>query len=397
MGNQPIPRGRSVKVAVSRPTTIDWTFALSNQSLTEPPKQWLKEPYDATQQHYDIQVPKNSDAKTAAPLILFISPSERPAAMNEWGNACRRSGIIIASPYRAGNNCPGPRRIRIVLDVLGDIRSKFAIDPDRTYIGGFSGGGRMACGIGFSLPEYFGGVIPVCAGGELRTESWLRQRVIDRLSVAQLTGTTDFNRGEVERWHQTELTGVGVRCRTWVPKGGHRIPGESILMQAWKWLEDDLKRRRSFSKRWPASRVTGTITREEWAKGLLAEAKQRLKNPQTLYLGLKQLQGVRVRWQDLASSREAYQLLLEYDRKTDRPWEKDDVAEQRRFLIARARGLDAYGSGPLPKQYVKDRAKLIKAAINYWQQVALDGGDNVATQEAKSRIPQLQKQLSETQ
>ena len=58
--------------------------------------------------------------------------------------------------------------------------------------------------------------MPICAGGELREESWLRQRVIDRLSVALLTGEKDFNRGEVERWRATYLTEVGVRNKVWV-------------------------------------------------------------------------------------------------------------------------------------------------------------------------------------
>ncbi|MCA9068635.1 MAG: hypothetical protein KDA84_06920 [Planctomycetaceae bacterium] len=268
------PMGREnvkvMKVTVSKPTTLDWTFALSNQSLAAPPEQWFKEPYDPKQQNYDIQLPKSHDAKKASPLILFVSPNDRPSGLKEWGRACHRLGILIASPYQAGNNCPSPRRIRIVMDVLGDIRSKYKIDPDRTYIGGFSGGGRIACGIGFSLPEYFGGVIPVCAGGELRRESWLRQRVIDRLSVAQLTGTSDFNRGEVERWHQTELSGVGVRCRTWVANGGHSIPRDSIFLQAWNWLEDDLARRRSFGKKWPAARIAEDDSRELSAERLLA-------------------------------------------------------------------------------------------------------------------------------
>ena len=40
----------------------------------------------------------------------------------------------------------------MVLDVLDDVRHNVLIDPDRTYIAGISGGGRIACIVGFALP-----------------------------------------------------------------------------------------------------------------------------------------------------------------------------------------------------------------------------------------------------
>src|SRR6266699_649079 len=51
---------------------------------------------------------------------------------------------------------PLGQRVRIVLDVLDQVRRDYRVDPDRTYLSGFSGGGRVACTIAFALPEYFG-------------------------------------------------------------------------------------------------------------------------------------------------------------------------------------------------------------------------------------------------
>lgn len=391
---QRIVRGHLPNARVSEPTQLDWTFALSNQSLVELPDNWLDDKYDSTEQRFELYVPERYSATESWPLVVFISPGNRAMGSKEWGAACRKLGILFASPHQAGNTCPGPRRTRIVMDVLGEIRSKYNIDPDRTYIGGFSGGGRVACMIGFALPEYFGGVIPVCAGGELRAESWLRQRVIERLSVAQLTGTTDFNRAEVERWRQTELSSLGVRCKTWVANGlGHGIPKASVFTQAWKWLEEDLPRRKEFAQKWPASRVASAISREKWSANLLEEAKQRIRDPRTLYSGLMQLKGVRVRWHDLQAGQEANTMLMEFDQRDERPWDADDIDEQRRTLIARARGLDAYGSGQLSKQYQKQRTSILQNAIRQWQQVVAAGADKDVIQEAQMRIPKLQALL----
>src|SRR6266480_1716891 len=82
----------------------------------------------------------------------------------------------VAAPYGAGNSTPAGQRARIILDVLDDVRRQYAIDPDLTYLTGFSGGGRMACAIGFALPEYFGGVIPLCGTNTIGAPTYLRHR-----------------------------------------------------------------------------------------------------------------------------------------------------------------------------------------------------------------------------
>ena len=243
----------AAEVKVSAATRIDWVFALSNQSPAEPPADWLPK-YDSTAQSYELYVPK---IKKGSPgLILFISPGERSMGLDALRKVCDDHNLIFASPNDAGNNTDSRQRVRIVLDVLDDVRKEYQVDPDRTYIAGFSGGGRIACAIGFSLPEYFGGVIPICAAGELREESWLRQRVIDRLSVAHVTGETDFNRGEVKRFRGPILSAVGVRSKVWVaPKTGHAIPSTSVLAEAVVWLDAGQPVRRKLAKDHPASRA----------------------------------------------------------------------------------------------------------------------------------------------
>src|SRR5205807_1802312 len=131
---------------------------------------------------------------------------------------------------------------------LDDVRRNFPVDPDRTYLTGFSGGGRIACAVGFALPELVGGLMPLCAGGDLREESWLRHRAADRLSVALLTGTGDFNRGEVERLRGPYLSAVGVRTRVWTQPGlGHGVPNEKTVLEALTWLDEAAPQRKALA------------------------------------------------------------------------------------------------------------------------------------------------------
>ena len=383
-------------VTITAPTRLDFVFPLANQSPKTPPKNWLGGEYDSKKQTYELYVPAGGKSKTLRPAILFISPSDRASGWRAFKEVCIKRGILFIGPHAAGNRCPMRKRVRIVLDALDDVRRKHAIDPDRTYIAGFSGGGRVACAIGFALPELFGGVIPICAGGDLRSESWLRQRVIDRLSVAHITGERDFNRGEVERFRGPMLKAVGVRAKVWtVTKMGHSVPKGKTWDAVFDWLESDVKQRREFAKKYPASRIAGdqALSREEWSKQLFAEATRRLKKPKTVYTGLRQLVGIRTRWPDTDSAAMATKILREYDSRKERPWESKDIAEQRRFLIARASALDAYATGELPKQYAKLRPKMLQAALELWKVVLKDGQDAKAVKRAKVRIPMLEKRL----
>ncbi|RLT04238.1 MAG: hypothetical protein DWI21_14730 [Planctomycetota bacterium] len=404
--------GYQQSVTVREATRLDWVFAVSNQSVANPPAEWL-EGYDSTKQRYEVFVPpaakgtptkpkpkskaKGKEAEQyGLPLVLFISAGDQPAGWSQLQAVCQQKGIAFASPYGAGNNTSMPKRIRIVLDVLDELRRRHRIDSDRTYLAGFSGGGRVACGITFALPELFGGVIPVCASGDLREEPWLRHRVIDRLSVAMITGTGDFNRGEVERFRGPMLTDMSVRTKvSTVEKLGHGIPDAKTFAEVIDWLDAGAADRRKLAAKHPASRIgpEAAPTREEWAKSLLAEGRSRLNEPKTLYSGLMQLQGVMQRWPDLRATDDAKQILLDYEARQEKPWEEDDVDEQRRFLIARARALDAYATGELPPQYVNQRKEMLEAAINLWTLVIQDGQDDKAVDDGQRRLLKLKALL----
>lgn len=388
--------GYQANQSVGAATRIDFVFPLANQSPAETPEGWLDD-YDSTRQTYERYVPPQYDAGRSWPLVLFISPGNKGAGWSGFRQACEQQGILFAGPHAAGNNCPMRERMRIALDVLDDMRRRYHIDPDRTYLAGFSGGGRVAAGIAFSLPEYVGGVIPICAGADLREEPWLRHRAIDRLSVAHVTGDGDFNQPEVQLFRQLQLSGVGVRARVWnVPKLGHSVPRDATLGEALRWLEEGLPQRQALAKQFPASRVPANTApaRQEQAAALLAEGKQRLLRPETLYSGLMQLQGLSVRWHDLPEATAAKKVLTEYEARAERPWEADDIAMQRTFLIARARALDAYGNADLPKQYIAQRPAMLQAAAALWQLVIQDGQDQAAVKEAEARLPVIQEKLT---
>ena len=120
--------GLNKKVAVTKDTRLDWTFVVSNQSLTKPLDQWKMGDYDSTKQHYDLFVPPGIEKDKSYPLIVFISAGGEPVGFDQCAALCKDSKVFFASPYNAGNG-PSLPRIRIVLDVLDDVRRQVQDRP----------------------------------------------------------------------------------------------------------------------------------------------------------------------------------------------------------------------------------------------------------------------------
>ena len=65
----PLPPGYHAKVTVAAATRIDWTFALANRSLVNPPADWLGD-YGSTAQQYELFVPRRQ-SKKLLPVIRW--------------------------------------------------------------------------------------------------------------------------------------------------------------------------------------------------------------------------------------------------------------------------------------------------------------------------------------
>jgi hypothetical protein len=391
------PEGYTPKVTLSGPTRIDWVYAVATQSPARPPAKFLPEDYDSSKQTYELFVPPRKGAKKPLPAILFISAGDDPQGWKACEPVCKKLGMVYIGVRGAGNEVQGPKRVRIVLDCFDDVRRQIPLDPDCTYVAGFSGGARMAGVIGFALPEYFGGILSICASGELRDEPWLRHRAIDRLSCALVTGTTDFNRSEVERWKAPFWKDIGIRTKVWTPTMGHAIPPPSVVTEAVQWLEEPKDKRADLAKKYPAMHSDGALPREDNAKALLAEGRERLKAKETLHAGLMLLKGVLERWPDLPAAADAKRTLAEYENGSDKTWEKTDIAEQVKYLSAEAKALGDYALTGIPaaSQYSKQKPAMARRAIELWSIVIKGAPDSEEAKEGKKRVPELEKLIGD--
>src|SRR5262249_49936285 len=157
-------------------------------------------------------------------------------------------------------------------------------------------------------PEYFAGAIPICGTNPPPRLTYLRHRMQDRLSVAFVTGETDFNRKENEIYMQPWLADIGVRSRLWVvPKMAHSIPDGDVIDEVVGWLEEDGKRRQADAAAWPdlVGAADKTPAAEEQAADLLRAATAALTKEERVWRGVALLQGVTARWPKSDSGKQA--------------------------------------------------------------------------------------------
>jgi hypothetical protein len=388
-----LPPGYHPNVRVAAPGRLDWTFVASKWSL-DPGPTALTAGYDSTRQSYELYVPPGYNPRQPWPMILHLTTGPRSDGWIHWQKICQRHRVILAGVHNAGNDVPLEARARIALDVFDDARRRFHIDPDRTYVTGMSGAGHAATCIAFALPELFGGHVAICGTWNLRAEQMLRQRVSERLSVAVLTGATDFNRPELEREFSPILRTEHVRSQLWVYPGiGHAWPNGAQLEQVFQWLEGGLAQRRVSGALFPASRLAGAPSPDEWSTAVLLEAGQRLEIPGGEASGLFELQAVVDRWQGLPAAEIAKKLLAEFDASSPVPWKEIYKAERVQFRLLQARTFDGIVNASPPPNYPVPHINLVMIAIALWQEIHdLAPANSPASQEASGRLGVLRKQ-----
>ncbi len=114
---------------------------------------------DLTAERFSVYVPALQPSQGYG-LMVFIPPWQDAHLPPGWAAVLDAHGMIFVSAAKSGNEENVLDR-RIPLALLGayNVMQRYSIDPDRVYIGGFSGGSRVALRTALAYPDLFHGAL----------------------------------------------------------------------------------------------------------------------------------------------------------------------------------------------------------------------------------------------
>jgi len=115
---------------------------------------------DLAQERFELYVPDGAAPAAGYGLLVFVPPWDAQGLPREWLAVLRRQQLIAVTAERSGNeqNVLG-RRVPLALSGYENVRQRYPLDPQRVYIGGFSGGARVAMRVALAFPDVFRGAL----------------------------------------------------------------------------------------------------------------------------------------------------------------------------------------------------------------------------------------------
>ena len=115
------------------------------------------QPIDLAQERFTVYVPPQPPARGYG-VLVFVPPWENAMLPRGWAAILDRHGVIFVSAANSGNEANVlDRREPLALLGVHNIMQRFRVDSERIYIGGYSGGSRVAMRLALAYPDVFRG------------------------------------------------------------------------------------------------------------------------------------------------------------------------------------------------------------------------------------------------
>jgi predicted esterase len=131
-------------------------------------------------------------------LLVFIPPWDAAQLPRGWEPVLERAGVIFVSAARSGNDADVlGRREPLALIAAYNVMQRYQVDGTRVYVGGFSGGSRIALRVALAYPDLFHGALlnagsdPLDAGPPSPPARELLQRFQESTRIVYVTGEHD--------------------------------------------------------------------------------------------------------------------------------------------------------------------------------------------------------------
>ncbi len=186
----------------------------------------------APSQSYALFLPSTYSPDRKWPILFAFDPGARGRSpLEHFSEAAEKYGWILVGSNNSHNG-PWPVAIEAWNAVSKDAQQRFAIDGQRVYLTGFSGGARVAIQIASLCRDCASGVIACGAGFPVGLE--LSRDI--HFAFFGTTGTDDFNFPEVKGLDEP-LAKAGVNHHIEVFDGRHEWPPTPVATAAVEWMQ----------------------------------------------------------------------------------------------------------------------------------------------------------------
>lgn len=152
------PLSRNAEIA--RRALPPLTYRRFEQTLVARGLRLQEQAIDLANERFDLYVPPGPPPVRGFGLLVFLSPSPQGLRPRFWRAPLDRHGLIFVSPQNAGNDANIlDRRVPLALLAYENVRARYPIDDERIYVGGLSGGGRVAEIVALAYPDVFHGAL----------------------------------------------------------------------------------------------------------------------------------------------------------------------------------------------------------------------------------------------
>ena len=183
-------------------------------------------------QSYALYLPSNYSPDRKWPILYAFDPGARgKVPVEHFSEAAEKYGWIVVGSNTSRNG-PLPQSVDAWNAMSVDTHGRFAIDPERIYVTGLSGGARAAIGIVTLCHDCAAGVIACSAGFPVGVEPASSMH----FAFFGTTGVDDFNFSEM-RTLDKPLQKAGIKHHIQVFDGAHEWAPAPVATMAVEWME----------------------------------------------------------------------------------------------------------------------------------------------------------------
>jgi len=195
---------------------------------------------DLAQEKFALYVPSHAPAQGFS-LLVFISPWSDARVPPQWTSTLERHGTIFVSAANSGNDANVlDRREPLALLAAVNVMRRYRVDAQQVFVGGFSGGSRVALRLALGYPDVFRGALlnsgsdPIGNAAIPLPPAELFRQFQDSARIVFVTGELDDLRLAEDvrsRKSMQELCVFDLATRT-MPGRGHELADSTALNHA---------------------------------------------------------------------------------------------------------------------------------------------------------------------